>query len=309
MNQNNDVQLAYIILAYNRATQLKRLIERLSASSSTFCVHIDQKMDITPFREALSGLTSPESLTWVKRETCYWGDFGRVAATLNGLSHLLTQNARFDYVFLLSGQDYPIKPLTQIQQYLSQHWGQNFVRYFEMPAPCWGPDGGMDRIGRYWFQFRGKMRGFPSNRRAGAVLNPLLHARSLVGRRLPAGLRPYGGSSWWCITRRAAEFVVNFVTDHPDVVRFYRRAYVPDEMFFQTILANSNLQDTLANVDLTYVDWDSPAPRHPTILTRADLEALLPSDKLFARKFDVDADEAVLDIIDGTIHDQQNTTG
>ena len=234
-----------------------------------------------------------------------------MAATLNGLSQLLAQNARFDYVFLLSGQDYPIKPLTQIQQYLSQHWGQNFVRNFEMPAAIWGPDGGMDRIGRYWVHLGGKMRGLPPNLRSDAGtsggLNPLL--RSLVGRKLPAGLRPYGGSSWWCITRRAAEFVVNFVTGHPDVVRFYRRAYVPDEMFFQTILANSNLQDTLADVELTYIDWDSPAPRHPTIFTRADLEALLRSDKLFARKFDVEVDEAVLDVIDRTVHDEPNTTG
>ena len=63
-----------------------------------------------------------------------------------------------------------------------------------------------------------------------------------------------------------------FLSENPDYVRFFEHVFVPDELFFQTIIMNSELRDTVENDDLRYLDWSrEPAP---AVLTRDDLPAL-----------------------------------
>ena len=83
---------------------------------------------------------------------------------------------------------------------------------------------------------------------------------------------------------------------NPQVVRFFRHVFVPDEIFFQTILMNSPLHDEIENDNLRYVEWSrEPAP---AVLGVDDLDAMLSSGKLFARKFDPTVDDAVLAELD-----------
>ena len=112
----------------------------------------------------------------------------------------------------------------------------------------------------------------------------------------PAGLQPHGGGAYWCLSRECVEYVARFVAERPDVVSFFRRVDIPDEIFFHTILMSSPLSDSIVNDNLRYIDWTRG--RRPAILETRDFEALRDSPKLFARKFDVLQDENVLDVID-----------
>ena len=86
------------------------------------------------------------------------------------------------------------------------------------------------------------------------------------------------------------------MSENPDYVRFFEHVFVPDELFFQTIIMNSALRDTVVNDNLRYVDWTrEPAP---AVSTRDDLTALLELGQLFARKFDETVDREVLDALD-----------
>ena len=118
----------------------------------------------------------------------------------------------------------------------------------------------------------------------------------LIRRRFPQGYEPYGGSAFWALSAPALEYVHRFVRDNPSFVRFFRHVLIPDEIFFQTILLNSPLRDATLNEQLHYVDW-SGGGAHPATLGAADVEPMLASGKLFARKFDP-ADTEVLDSLD-----------
>ena len=89
-------------------------------------------------------------------------------------------------------------------------------------------------------------------------------------------------------------------TRDPELVRFFHRSAVPDESFFQTILMNSPLAGTLVNDDLRYVDWSEGAAS-PRVLTAFDLERMIRSSALFARKFDPRVDRGVIDALDAHI--------
>ena len=86
----------------------------------------------------------------------------------------------------------------------------------------------------------------------------------------------------------------------PETISFFRRASSPDEAFFQSILLSSPLAETIVNDDLRYIDW-SEGGASPRVLTTYDLDRMLASHCLFARKFDPRVDSEVLDALDANI--------
>jgi hypothetical protein len=218
-------------------------------------------------------------VTWLPRHRSQWGGFGHVRATLKGIDHVVESGTPFDYAVLLTGQDYPLRPPAEISRFLGEANGHSYMRHVALPWEPWGRRGGLDRI-EDWH----------------VITYRRLHLALPLRRKLPGGLQPYGGSAYWCLERTLVHFVHGFLSENPDYVRFFEHVFVPDEIFFQTIIMNSELRDTVANDDLRYLDWSrEPAP---AVLTRGDLPALLEAPKLFARKFDETVDSEILDALD-----------
>ena len=111
---------------------------------------------------------------------------------------------------------------------------------------------------------------------------------------MPLGLQPYGGSQWWTLSRQALHYISEFCRRAPEFLSFSKHAFIPDEMVIQTILSNSRFAERVAGDDLRLTIWDRPSPPYPAVLTSADLDLLLSSQKLYARKFDVQTDPLVL---------------
>jgi hypothetical protein len=114
-----------------------------------------------------------------------------------------------------------------------------------------------------------------------------------------------------CLARPAAEYVVaaRRAPEHRRLLRYLRTINVPDEIAFQTLLANSPLAPTLEGweegafrreekrVYLHYVDWD-PARENPARLGLADLPAIRESGQYFVRKVDPTRSAELMDALD-----------
>jgi hypothetical protein len=66
------------------------------------------------------------------------------------------------------------------------------------------------------------------------------------------------------------------------------------------MLMNSPYKNEIINNNLRYIDFSSKKA-NPKVLTVDDFPKFTGSGKLFARKFDQNVDNAVLDMIDETI--------
>jgi hypothetical protein len=286
------MELAYIISAYQYPEQLIRLIHRLNGDATSFFVHVDKKAEECTFRAMVDGLGDLPNVRFLKRHRCDWGGFGHVAATLEGIADIVTTGTSFDYLTLLTGQDYPIKSHTHMVEFFEQHRGTLFLEFFPLPTDSWHDGrraGGMERIEAWhWRIFHRHIRFPPGNR---------LPFR----RKFPRGFSPFGGSSYWCLPRDCVEYISELTTRHRAFINFFKCVDVPDEIFFQTIVLNSPLRDRAVSDDLRYIDWKDPAAGRPAILRKSDFDRLLVSPKLFARKFDAHVDAEVLDLIDERI--------
>jgi hypothetical protein len=269
--------LAYVISAYTNLDQVARLV-RLLGGTDAIAVHVDRKTNDREFERLRRDVSGVPEVTLLERHACHYGGFGHVRATLKGIDDVLGRLRDFSHLVLLTGQDYPIKPLAEIESFLEQRRDRSYMGTNALPSPLWSPRGGLDRVEYRYVHWRGRRVRLPGRRT------------------FPHGLRPFGGGAYWCLSRACVEFVARFVGERRDVVRFFRHVDVPDEIFFQTIVMNSELAPTVVNDNLRYIDWSRG--RRPAILGTDDLDALRASPKLFARKFDTRVDAAVLDAID-----------
>jgi hypothetical protein len=276
-------RIAYIILAHRAPWQLHRLVQRLRGPGVHFVLHLDANSSGPEWDLLTNELTGPDVL-WAPRVTCRWGDFSLVHATLGCLKALNNLDTDFDFVTLLSGQDYPVKPRSFFSEYLASRRGQCLMFIYPFPFPDW-VNGGYHRLPTWRIPLPGKPR---------RILPP-----QLVGfrhKKLPFGYHPFGGSQWWCLPGEAVQYVHEFVEAHPVFVHYFRQAMIPDEMFFHTILGNSHFEIDPGSNNITYAKWRGGP--NPIVLTAADLDEITDSDYLFARKFDINEDPELLDRID-----------
>lgn len=293
------MKIAYIVSAYRLPGLLVRLVRRLQVPDASFLIHVDAKTPDRVYRALTEALADDANVMFLPRHACYWGDFGHVRATLVGLRTLIASGRPFDYVVLLTGQDYPIRTNAEIDETFARAEGRVFMRGSALPTEHWG-GGGLDRIEQWHFRLGRRRFSFPGTPFRHTALNAVWSAPARafrLRRRFPDGLRPYGGASYWCMPAACARYVDEFVRTSPRFVDFFRRVHVPDEIFFQTIVMNSPFRARMAEGNLHYCDWTAGGD-HPKVLTMEDVNVIMHSRKLFARKFDPDVDAVVLDRID-----------
>lgn len=279
------MKLAYIILSHQLPNQVVRLIGALKDRGDGFFVHIDKRAEPQMHRTLHQRFDSDPSVRFITPHACYWGSFGIVEATLEAIRALLASESHFDRVLLLSGQDYPIKPRRYIKAFLERQDDQEFIESFPLGSPNkWsehsGPYKDLNRILHWHINFRSRFLHIP------------------IRRSLPGRLKPHGGSQWWCLSRSCIEYVHDFIRDNPRVLEYFRHSFIPDELFFQTLVSNSPFADHVTGSSLTYEDWEAAAPPYPAVLDGSYLSVLSASHKLFARKFDESKDAVVLERID-----------
>jgi len=288
------MKIAYICPAYKNPGQVKRLVEALRYPNVSFYIHIDRKVDPQPFYDIMPEDQNKDVHFVQNRAEVNWGGFGLTQATLNSLQQIRSSASEqdLDYLFLLTAQDYPLKSNKDIMTFLEANKGKEFISYAQMPTPFWIPAGGIWRVERYHFD----------GVRYGRFLRKLAHW-FLPKRKPPMGFTAYGGSTWWCLTYECVKYVLDFIENNPNFVRFYKRAHIPDEMFFATIIMNSPFAENAVSKitgrelqdDIRYLRWNMA---HPVLLRKEDLDTLIASGKLFARKFDDTVDGEIIDMVE-----------
>ncbi len=305
------MRIVYLIRAHRGPRQVARLVDALRHDGARFLIHIDGKVAEAPFRHALEERGPASDVTFARRRfTLNWGGFSLVDATLSCMREILDGDTP-DRIFSMSGQDYPLISNAAIADYMSRHPDVEFISYGAMPPAFW-KGGLMSRIERYHFYDCVPLV-WPANTN-GAVSRRLPFRLRLVRklanwllprRTFPNGFKPYGGSAWWCLTGATARRLLQMSDAHPELGRFYRYSEHAEEMYFQTLLLNSDLDPARIRGEyleselgdyLRFVDWRQKAS--PRILREGDLDLLLASNRMFARKFDADTDTRILDLID-----------
>jgi hypothetical protein len=299
------MKIAYLILAHQHPAQLAELVTTLNHENrSLFYIHVDRKSKGFLDSPSLTAIRNWKNVTFIEdRVGVYWGGFSIVEATLRLLRQAVDEGG-FQYAVLLSGQDFPIKSNKYIESFFQAHDGKEYISYTPLPSQewDWGPDI-MERIEYYWkvdgvrhlLEMAGSKRLQRLGWRAYYRLTETLyrHIPGLKIKFLP-GFAPYGGPQWFAISSRCATYVLDYFREHPEYRRFFAHTLAPDELFLQTLILNSPFRNHVINDTLRFTDWETGSSS-PRVLTCDDFDRLVESDCLYARKFDLEKSQEVLE--------------
>lgn len=287
---NSSIKIAYIILCHDNLEQTNVLINQLDDGNCNFFVHIDKKADVYQFDSNHVTLVPNE-----KRVDVKWGHISMIYATINAMSLVERNHSNYDYVFLISGQDFPLKSNIEIQRYLTRHDGcqyievlehshKDYLRYLKRNSLLYN-DFLMKRtflakMAKKFFIFvtGGKKKTF-----------------KIIQRKDQLRLTFEFGSQWWALTFDCFMWILKYIKNHPEYLEFYKKCLVPDESFFQTVFMHSPFRSARRD-SLTYLDWTGR--NHPKTFLNSDFKLLMSQqDKLFARKFNFSVDKSIVDMI------------
>ncbi len=279
---------AAIVVAHDKPRHFRRLIAALQPIPSF--VHIDANTPGQIFAEMTRDL--PETVTLLPRLHAGWARSEVLEAELTGYRAAL-RDTDAEHFILLTGADYPLASAPAIAEYLSCHIEDSFVEIHPIPRPGWGRTGGADRFWFHQWPWRHHRIALP------------------IPRRLPQSVVRGAGSQSKVLCRRDAEYVVQTLGKRPDLWRYFRRCWTPDEVTIHSLLLSRKLGSTWhgatpKKLELWYTDWGTAPARNPRWLTTADFHLLRDArfrtsqPALFARKFSDDSGE-LLDHIDSEL--------
>ncbi|WP_138468175.1 beta-1,6-N-acetylglucosaminyltransferase [Poseidonocella sp. HB161398] len=223
--------IAFLLLAHKAPGRVAAQARLLSARGDHVVVHFDAGADAADWLAlvaALAGLPRVHLVT--RRQRCGWGEWSLVAATLEMMRAALAAAPGATHLLLLSGDCMPVRPHGALAAHLDSA-PRDVIETEDLFRSDWIKTG--LRAERVLYRH-------PFNERR----HPRLFARALalqqragLERRLPADLPLKIGSQWWCLRRQTAEAVLDFCRTRPEVPRFFRLAWIPDECFFQSVVA------------------------------------------------------------------------
>jgi len=309
-------ELAAVVLAHGDPVHLRRLVAALD--DVPIFLHCDAKTASPVFEAMTRGL--PRRVTVCDRIPATLASWSLVRAELTALRQAVGRT-RAQHIAVLSGSDYPLVSMQTLIDELQAWRDRSYFRNVPLPFRGWGR--GRTRDGGLWrLQYR-----FVTHR------DQVIHVRGIplrspIKRRVPAELTLRASSQWKIYARRHAEMLLAVVDARPDLVRFWRSTYIPEESFAASVLSSRALvgADVLEPclAQAWFMRW-GPGIEHPRWLTSADFDALVDARrapladpavvtrdpgkdapvaharKLFARKFSSTVDTLVLDRIDAEL--------
>lgn len=242
------VRLGVVILCHTQMLIAARMARHWAEGGAAVAIHIDSKVPpdrVLALRTALADL--PE-VVFSPRHDCEWGMFSLVEATQDAATALLRAFPDISHVMLVSGSCLPLRPVADLTAYLALDPRRDFIESVTAADVGWTVGGlNEERFTlRFPFSWRRNRRWFDRYVR--------LQRRAGFRRTIPQGLVPHLGSQWWCLSRRTLEAILADPR-RPEFDRYFRRVWIPDESYFQTLARRHSV--TIESRSLTLSKFDS----------------------------------------------------
>lgn len=268
---------AFLVIAHNNPEILYSQLEILDSVNTDFYFHLDVKMKFN--KENLKEHVSKSNIFFINPKKIRWGHYSQIECEMRLLEAALYSRKTYDYYHLLSGVDMPIKSYSEIDEFFSINKDKEYVHFDELRVD----QQIRERISLYHFcpgrtQWQRKINGFFIKIQKCLKIDRLKNTGWIVQK----------GANWFSITEELAK---DLIKNKKIIQKKFHYSFCGDEVFLQTYIFNSKFRSKLYfsqfNNDyhacMRFIDWERGTPY---VFGIEDLDELLKSDYMFARKFD-----------------------
>jgi hypothetical protein len=276
-------RIAYILLCHKDPVGIIEQAKRLTAAGDFVAIHFDGRAKASDFAQIHGALSANPNVVFTKRRIkCGWGEWSLVEATLEAVKAAVAAFPKASHFYMLSGDCMPIKSARHVHEYLDRE-DVDFIESFDFFASDWIKIGLKEErlIYRHWFNERTSKTLFYASMK--------WQERLHLQREVPSDIAMQIGSQWWCLRRRTIEWLLDFTKNRPDVMRFFKTTWIPDETFFQTIVRHLIPDQEVRTRTLTFLLFTDYGM--PVVFYNDHYNLLLSQDYLFARKISPMANE------------------
>lgn len=276
---------AYLIMAHKCDETFFTLLHMLDYEKNDIFIHMDKKNK--QFNPNSILLKKSSVYFSDKRINVRWGGYSQIEAELILLEKALL-TGKYGHYHLLSGEDLPIKSQEEIYKFFNENADKEFVAFDNIEFKAY------ERV-RYFYFFQDIIGRDP---------HLILRGLNKISIGIQKGMhiqRNYNqkflkGANWFSISDEFARYVLSL---KKWIRRTFRYTKCCDEIFLQTICINSKFKKRLFyngfdddyKAIMRLIDWKRG---EPYVFREDDMEELLNSDKLFARKFQSNVDIKII---------------
>lgn len=267
------MSVGFVMLCHTALYRAAEVARHWASQGCPVVIHVDSRVKPADHDAFARSLADLPNVRFSPRHPCEWGTWGIVAATQSAAEMMLRSFPEVRHVFLASGSCLPLRPLAELVAYLDARPQTDFIESVATADVGWAT-GGLD-IERFTLRFPFSWR------RRRRLFDAYVRLQKRIGfsRRLPAGIVPHLGSQWWCLTRRTLSAILE-APDRAKIDRYFRRVWIPDESYFQTLARRVSTQ--IEGRSLTLSKFDHQGKPH--IFYDDHLQLLRRSDCFVARK-------------------------
>ena len=274
-------KIAFILLCHKNPEGIIRQAVRLTAAGDYVSIHFDARAKAADYEAITTALRDNPGVVFAKKRIkCGCGEWSLVQATLNALEAAEDAFPQASHFYMLSGDCMPIKSGAYAHDFLDAR-NVDYIESFDFFASDWIKVG----IKRERLVYRH----YFNERNTKWLFYLSMNAQKKLGleRSVPSDLQIQIGSQWWCLRRRTVEKILEFCQQRPDVIRFFRRTWIPDETFFQTLVRHLVADKEIESRTLTFLVFSDYGM--PVTFFNDHYDLLLSQDYLFARKISPEA--------------------
>lgn len=267
---------AFLLMAHGNWELLTKLIVKLDHPDNDIFLHIDKKVSFPEdIKKALEESVHYSKLTFVKRIRINWGGYSQINSELS-LFEAAYDLHKYDYYHIMSGVDFPIKPMENIHRFFEENNGCEFVDD--------EPDEWTDKTVwqfRYYHPLQ-ELVGRKNSRKYPSFFIEfyLLKIQQLLKidrRKKHPEIHFKRAPNWVSVTN---DFVSYILSQKGQIRKWFRWTKCSDEMFVPTLLFNSKFVEKQRPC-MRLIDWTRGLPYTFTI---NEIDEITKSNCLFVRK-------------------------
>lgn len=287
---------AYMILCHTNFEQLILLLKLLDYENNDIYIHIDKKVTKYPY-EKIKNAVSKSRLFFSKRINVNWGGYSQIRAELILLK--MATKTNHSYYHLISGACLPLHSQEYIHDFFRKNQGKEFIRaenisdvenrflIFRLKTYHFF----QEQIGRnqddkdHWY--------YSADRR-------LQKIQRLIGiNRIQERIEYYYGDQWFSVTEDLAKYIIE---NEKKIRKYMKYSICVDEIIIQTLAMMSPYKNNIVGNCCRLIDWNRG---RPYIFREDDYSQLINSKMIFARKFDINVDAKIINMLSEYIVNQK----
>ncbi len=200
---------------------------------------------------------------------------------------IVSEQSDINYYHIISGQDIPVKSLSEFSIFENEE---------KISMQC-------ENIKNKDSNFKKKYRNgvLISNGDSRKIIEKILNKlysfthkpRYYISEYKENDIYIYIGLVWCSFPQSVAKYILKYCKVH-NFLSGWQHIKIPEEFFFQTIIANSRFKNKIVGNNLRYMDWNFRNGSSPAYLDKTDISKIEKGNYFFARKIDPIISDAII---------------